>query len=90
LPILLLCWRARSDVASRRAAPTWQRRRPCPASGGDRHAAREELGDEAEQVAISSAVLGLRKLRGERGHYAREAALPVEPVPDSLAGAASG
>ena len=53
-----------------------QRRRPCPASGGDQHAALDELGDEAERVALHSAVLGFLVLWGERGHRARRLRCP--------------
>ena len=68
-----------------RAAPPWQRRRSCPASGGDQHAALHELGDEAEHVAFYGAVLGALELGLDRGHHARKAAPPVELVPDGLA-----
>ena len=43
-------------VASRRAAPKQKRRRPCPCSGGDQHAAFDELGEEAEHVTLYRAV----------------------------------
>jgi len=43
-------------ATSRRAAPKRKQRRPCPSSGGDQHAALDELGDEAEHVALYRAV----------------------------------
>jgi len=48
--------------ASRRASSKRKRRRPCPSSGGYQRSARDELGEEAEQVAFCRTVLGLREL----------------------------
>jgi len=90
--------RAVADGAPSQRGGNCQRRRGgsfqigglAPASGSDQQAARDELGDEAEHVAFSSAVLGFLVLGLDRIHPAREAALPVELVPDRLAGVAQG
>jgi len=69
---------ASSASTSRRAAPIWLRRRPCPGSGGDQHAARGERGHVPGQAPREH---GRQRNRGEVVALMRQdaAAAPQEP-----------